>query len=152
MYAPVLQVGYSYSGAKNGFIRIPTLGAPTRLLADRSVFAVFTQHVSADAQVSSQTVLGNVSPVPHVSSKCVFVLLAICAPPQATSMKLKAAARGREPSTGRQQSTLLPLHQKVLYSTKRHADPLPFFPKIGARPAPRSRKRNVSVQKRSTGP
>ena len=46
------------------------------------VFAAFAWHVSADAQVSSQTFLGSLSPKPQVSSKCVFGLRAICASPR----------------------------------------------------------------------
>ena len=40
------------------------------------------RQVSADTQVSLQTVLRNLSPRPHLSSKCVFGPRAICAHPK----------------------------------------------------------------------
>ena len=75
-----------------GSLRTPTCLCSNKCLCRERVFrrprffAVLTWHVSADAQVSSKTVLGSLSPKPQVSSKHVFGLGVICAPSQANAV------------------------------------------------------------------
>ena len=63
--------------------RVPSPDLPSgrclvRVFAPKNVLG---RNVSSNACVFSQTVLPNLSLRPHVSSKCVFGLRAICAPP-----------------------------------------------------------------------